>query len=88
MQAPIIAKVDINGAAIMSISFTGPLNSTELRQKVEDDIEPLFTAVSGVASVDIFGGTTRQISIELERTRCSTVTWISRPSWVSSGNRT
>ena len=60
VQAPIIAKVDINGAAIMSISFTGPLNSTELRQKVEDDIEPLFTAVSGVASVDVFGGTTRE----------------------------
>ncbi len=67
VQAPIIAKVDINGAAIMAISFTGPLNSTELRQKVEDDIEPLFTAVSGVASVDIFGGTTRQISIELDK---------------------
>ncbi|SHG46244.1 hydrophobic/amphiphilic exporter-1, HAE1 family [Fibrobacter sp. UWCM] len=67
VQAPIIAKVDINGAAIMSISFTGPLNSTELRQKVEDDIEPLFTAVSGVASVDVFGGTTRQISIEIDK---------------------
>ena len=67
VQPPIIAKVDINGAAIMSISFTGPMNSTELRQKVEDDIEPLFTSVSGVASVDIFGGTTRQISIELDK---------------------
>lgn len=67
VQAPIIAKVDINGAAIMSISFTGPLNSTELRQKVKDDIEPLFTAVSGVASVDVFGGTTRQISIEIDK---------------------
>ncbi|WP_295857974.1 efflux RND transporter permease subunit [uncultured Fibrobacter sp.] len=67
VQPPIIAKVDINGAAIMSISFTGPMNSTELRQKVEDDIEPLFTSVSGVASVDLFGGTTRQISIELDK---------------------
>ena len=67
VQAPIIAKVDINGAAIMSISFTGPLNSTELRQKVEDEIEPLFTSVPGVASVDLFGGTTRQISIELDK---------------------
>ena len=34
---------------------------------MEDDIEPLFTAVSGVASVDIFGGTTRQISIEIDK---------------------
>ena len=67
VQSPIISKVDINGAAIMAISFTGPLNSTELRQKVEDEIEPLFTSVSGVASVDLFGGTTRQISIEVDK---------------------
>ncbi len=67
VEAPIIAKVDINAQAIMSFSFTGPLNPTELRQKVEDDIEPLLTSVSGVASVDIFGGTTRQISIELDK---------------------
>ena len=66
-QAPIISKVDINGQAMMSISFTGPATSTELRQKVEDDIQPLFTSVSGVASVDIFGGTTRQISVELDK---------------------
>ena len=67
VEPPIISKVDINGAAIMAISFTGPLNSTELRQMVEDEIEPLFTSVSGVASVDVFGGTTRQISIELDK---------------------
>ncbi|MDO4947054.1 MAG: efflux RND transporter permease subunit [Fibrobacter sp.] len=66
-EAPIISKVDINASAIMSISFTGPANSTELRQKVEDDIQPLFTSVPGVASVDIFGGTTRQISVELDK---------------------
>ena len=67
VESPIISKVDINGAAIMAISFTGPLNSTELLQMVEDEIEPLFTSVSGVASVDVFGGTTRQISIELDK---------------------
>ena len=67
VEAPIISKVDINGAAIMAVSFTGPLNSTELLQMVEDEIEPLFTSVSGVASVDVFGGTTRQISIELDK---------------------
>ena len=67
VQAPIIAKIDFNASAIMALSFTGPLNSTELRQKVEDDIEPIITAVPGVASVDVFGGTTRQISIEVDK---------------------
>lgn len=66
-QAPIISKVDINASAIMSISFTGPATSTELRQKVDDEISPLFTSVPGVASVDVFGGTVRQISIEADK---------------------
>lgn len=51
----------------MSFSFTGPVSSTELRKKAEDDIEPLLTSVTGVASVDIFGGTTREIDIELDK---------------------
>lgn len=67
VEAPIISKVDINASAIMSFSFTGPVSSTELRQKAEDEIEPLLTSVSGVASVDIFGGTQREISIELDK---------------------
>lgn len=67
VEAPIISKVDINAQAIMSFSFTGPVSATELRQKAEDEIEPLLTSVSGVASVDIFGGATREISIELDK---------------------
>lgn len=66
-QAPVISKLDINGQAMMSLSFTGPTNSTELRQMVEDNIEPLLTSVKGVASVDVFGGTTREISVELDK---------------------
>lgn len=66
-DAPVISKVDINASAIVNISFTGPVSATELRKKVEDDIKPLFTSVSGVATVDIFGGATRQISIELDK---------------------
>ncbi|WP_407443692.1 efflux RND transporter permease subunit [Fibrobacter sp.] len=67
VEAPIISKVDINAQAIMSFSFTGPVSPTELRQMAEDEIEPLLTSVSGVASVDIFGGTQREISIELDK---------------------
>ncbi len=66
-QAPVISKLDINGQAMMSLSFTGPTNSTELRQMVKDNIEPLLTSVKGVASVDVFGGTTREISVELDK---------------------
>lgn len=67
VEEPIISKVDINASAIMNFAFTGPVSSTELRQKAEDEIKPLLTATSGVASVDLFGGTIRQIAVELRK---------------------
>lgn len=67
VESPIISKVDINASAIMSFAFTGPTSSTELRQKADDEIKPQLTATSGVASVDLFGGTTRQIVVELRK---------------------
>lgn len=63
----VVQKVDINGEAIVDLAFTGPANSTELRKKAEDEIKPQLASVSGVASVDLFGGTERQISIELNK---------------------
>lgn len=66
-QAPIISKLDVNAQAVVNFSFTGPASPTDLRQMAEDDIEPRLTSVPGVASVDIFGGTTRQISVELDK---------------------
>ena len=67
VDSPIISKVDINGNAIMSYAFTGPLSSTELRTKADDEIKPLLTSTPGVASVDLFGGTTRQIVVDLRK---------------------
>ncbi|MFA6835692.1 MAG: efflux RND transporter permease subunit [Fibrobacteraceae bacterium] len=67
VEAPIISKVDINSSAILSYAFTGPGNSTELRKKADDEIKPLLTSTPGVASVDLFGGTTRQIVVELHK---------------------
>jgi hydrophobic/amphiphilic exporter-1 (mainly G- bacteria), HAE1 family len=67
VESPIISKVDINSSAIMSFAFTGPISSTELRQKADDEIKPILTSSEGVASVDLFGGTTRQIVVDLRK---------------------
>ena len=67
VESPIISKVDINGDAIVSFAFTGPISSSELRQKADDELKPIVTATPGVASVDLFGGTTRQINVELRK---------------------
>ena len=44
VEAPIISKVDINGAAIMAISFTGPLNSARKSKTKSSRYSPLFPA--------------------------------------------
>src|SRR5574344_13843 len=67
VEDPIISKVDINNSAMMSYAFTGPSNSTELRKKADDEIKPLLTSTPGVASVDLFGGTTREILVSLRK---------------------
>ncbi len=67
VDSPIISKVDINAFAFMSFALTGPVNSTELRQFADDFVKPQLTATPGVASVDLFGGTTRQIVVELRK---------------------
>lgn len=65
VEDPVISKVDINGQAIIELALTGPGNSTELRARADDLLKPQLSSVSGVASVDLFGGTIRQILVEL-----------------------
>ncbi|MDR1760138.1 MAG: efflux RND transporter permease subunit [Fibrobacter sp.] len=67
VEDAIIQKVDINGMPIVDLAFVGQANSTELRQMADEVLKPKLSAVSGVASVDLFGGTEREISIEFNK---------------------
>lgn len=49
---------------IASVS-SSELNSSELRQLVEDEIEPVLSRVSGVSSCDVSGGEVRQINVSV-----------------------
>lgn len=65
VEDPVISKVDINGQAIIELALTGPGTSTELRTRADDLLKPQLSSLPGVASVDLFGGTIRQILVEL-----------------------
>lgn len=67
VEDAVIQKVDINGSAIVELALTGPANQTELRTMADDIISPKISATKGVASVDLFGGTERQINVELNK---------------------
>ncbi len=63
---PVIMALSSSGKplAILGVS-SDILNSGELRQFVEDRIEPLLIRVPGVASCNISGGETRQINVSV-----------------------
>lgn len=63
----VIQKVDINGQSIIDFALTGPVDQTELRTLADDVINPRISSIPGVASVDLFGGTEREISVELNK---------------------
>lgn len=67
VEDAVIQKVDINGQSIIDFALTGPVDQTELRTLADDFINPKISSVPGVASVDIFGGTEREISVELNK---------------------
>lgn len=63
----VIQKVDINGQSIIDFALTGPVDQTELRTLADDVINPKISSIPGVASVDLFGGAEREISVELNK---------------------
>lgn len=65
VEDPTISKIDINAEAIITIALTGDVSATELRTRADDRIKPLLSSSAGVASVDLFGGATRQINVDL-----------------------
>lgn len=67
VEDAVIQKVDINAQSIVDFALTAPVDQTELRTFAENYVNPKLSSIPGVASVDIFGGTEREISIELNK---------------------
>ena len=66
---PQIRKFDPNSAPILIYGAASDLNPVELRRLIEDQISYRVEQATGVASLDIWGGLTREIQIEIEPDR-------------------
>jgi HAE1 family hydrophobic/amphiphilic exporter-1 len=68
IQDPVIQRFDLSALPIMSFAIA-PKNREfapgELRNRVEDDIKPLFERIDGVAAVNVSGGRQREIHVNL-----------------------
>ena len=70
VEAPVVTKVDVEGAAIMTFAVTSPgLSMEELSWFVDDTITRAMQGKPGVGRVERYGGADREIRIELDPVR-------------------
>lgn len=65
-KEPSLSKFSLSDMPIMSVGITSNLSSTDLYDLVDDQIQPQFSRIPGVSSVNIVGGIEREIKISLD----------------------
>ena len=64
MEQPVVEKLNPLEQPVLDIMVTGE-NLRDLQEYVDDTLSNRITAIPGVASVDVFGGETRAVRIEM-----------------------
>lgn len=66
---PTVIQFDMSSAPIMRLAIQGEMPLDELYTLAEDTISPLLERVKGVASVDIRGGSTKEVHVDIDNNR-------------------
>lgn len=64
---PTIMKMSMDAAPVMQIYASGDMDLADLNDLVEENLKPQFERVSGVASVDVYGGSDDEISVQFDQ---------------------
>jgi HAE1 family hydrophobic/amphiphilic exporter-1 len=65
-EAPVVNRVDIGAAPILTYAASADLSSQKLRKLIEDKLQPALQQLEGVAEVRITGGDVREIRVDLD----------------------
>lgn len=69
-QPPVVAKLDINAQPIYYLGLgSRTLSSAQLRRLAEDTIRPRLQRVPGVGTVQVIGGTEREVHVNVDSAR-------------------
>lgn len=66
VERPFIRKFDVSSFPIMMLGVSSELDPIEVRQLIDDQVQYRLERSAGVASVDIRGGESREISVALK----------------------
>ena len=65
IEEPVVSQMDMDAAAIMSISIAGRRPPKDITQLVKDKIIPRLESIGGVGTVNLIGGHEREILVSL-----------------------
>ncbi len=71
VDTPMVIKFDPSMMPIASLSVSNGMDEVQLKEFVEDTIQPRIESISGVASVSVSGGKTREIKVEVDPEKMS-----------------
>jgi multidrug efflux pump subunit AcrB len=66
---PVVSRLDVSAAAIRTYTLQAEMPLSEVRRYAEDVIKPALEQIDGVAAVQVKGGATREIKIDLDPAR-------------------
>jgi len=66
---PRVRKFDVASFPVVILGISSPLDPVDLTELVENEVRYRFARVPGVAQVDVWGGYTREVRIELDPDR-------------------
>ncbi len=69
VKEPSIQRFDVASAPVLIYTVRGAGSLSKTRKFAEDVIKPALEQVDGVASIDVKGGATREIQVDLDRAR-------------------
>ena len=69
IDPPTIMRFDISAQPVLYMGMTTELSLKQARFQADKTIEPLLSQVPGVAKVDITGGDTREIQVNVDRAK-------------------
>jgi HAE1 family hydrophobic/amphiphilic exporter-1 len=65
VERPMIRKFDVSASPIMFIGVSSDLDPADVRQLIEDQVQYRLERVDGVASVDLWGGSRKEVHVTL-----------------------
>lgn len=66
VEEPNYLRIDPSASPVITLVLSGDADPRDVRQLAEDQLKPILEQVDGVATVNVRGGVTREIQVNLE----------------------